>query len=85
MAISKLKVDASVYTEGAGTFNLFNYGSRIGSFDPFNITISGLGSGLSGSITYDADSMDLVITAASSGPALSAFTYNPKKENGHAR
>ncbi|MDF7823561.1 hypothetical protein P4B35_06010 [Pontiellaceae bacterium B12227] len=60
-ATAKLSIDASGLTAGEGDYELLSFGSYTRAFQSENVTISGLADGLSGSITYDADSMNLTV------------------------
>lgn len=71
-ANSVLEIDASGYTGGEGTVALASFATLSGSFNVSNVSIVGLGSGLSGSIVYDADSMDLSIIPEPGSYALLA-------------
>jgi hypothetical protein len=56
---AKLSIDASGLTAGEGDYELLSFGSYTRAFNSTNVTITGLADGLTGSITYDADSMNL--------------------------
>ncbi|MFC5051823.1 PEP-CTERM sorting domain-containing protein [Rubritalea spongiae] len=58
---SELSIDGSSYTGGAGTINLFSYGSA-GTADEFAETISGF-SGYNTDVVYGATGVDLVLSA----------------------
>ena len=62
-ATSKLVIDAANYTGGGASIPLVTFSAVNGSFDPANISISNVPVGLNAAITYDADSMDLVLGA----------------------
>jgi hypothetical protein len=58
-----LSIDGSAFTGGPGTYELVTYGSRTGTFpDPSNISLTGSFNGLQTAISYDADSLNLVLT-----------------------
>lgn len=56
---SQLTIDATGMA--AGVYDLVTFQSQVGIYDLDNITIFGLADDLSGSITYDADSMNLTV------------------------
>ena len=58
---SRLTIDASAYTAGAGTIPLAAFGSRSGEFSPANVTVTGLAPGLSGSVDYTSTSMSFSV------------------------
>ncbi|CAA6677721.1 MULTISPECIES: putative glycoside hydrolase [unclassified Lentimonas] len=59
-----LRVDLSSYIGGSRTIELIRFGSMSGSFDPDNVSFEGLRRGESASISYDADSINLILTSA---------------------
>jgi Hypothetical glycosyl hydrolase family 15/Concanavalin A-like lectin/glucanases superfamily len=56
---SKLEVNLTNYPNTGGTIELVKFTSRTGQFDPANIRIYPSNFGVSGHISYDADSMNL--------------------------
>lgn len=58
---SFLDIDLTDFTPATGTFDLVTFDSRVGSYDLSDITITGLGGGLTASVAYDTNSMNLVI------------------------
>ena len=66
---AKINIDASGYTGGANSIPLINQCSTIaGSFNPANIVINGLTSGLSGSVVSKSDGVYLELTGGGGGP-----------------
>ena len=55
---AKLEIDLSYYTTGGNQLELIKFSSVSGSFDPKNISITGLGGGI---ITMDEDSLNLTV------------------------
>jgi len=55
---AKLEIDLSYYTTGGNQLELIEFSSVSGSFDPKNISITGLGGGV---ITMDEDSLNLTV------------------------
>lgn len=61
-AAQNLVIDASAYTGGAGDIDLITFASNLGG-DFGSVSITGLDAGLASAISYDADSVNLNITA----------------------
>lgn len=64
-----LSVDASAYTGGSGTYELIQFGT-LGDSMWASSAVTGLSGGLTGSIVFDSDSMNLVIIPEPTTSAL---------------
>ena len=70
---SLLTMDLTAFS-GTGSFDLVTFDSMSGTFDSGNISgLTGLSGGRTASISYDADSMNLVIVPEPSSSALLGF------------
>ncbi|MDF7806345.1 hypothetical protein P4E94_02775 [Pontiellaceae bacterium B12219] len=70
---ARLIVDASALETGEGVFELVKFSNLFQEFNPENITITGLKSGLIGTIAYEKNRMMLMIEQGQSG--LGLLTY----------
>ena len=73
---ARLVIDLSSYLGGPRRVELVRFDSRSGSFDPNKISINGLRLGQMAAITYERDSMDLVITAQTQSASMFWFSLN---------
>lgn len=72
-----LRVDLSSYIGGSRIIELVRFGSMSGSFDPNNISFVGLRSWESASISYDANSINLIVTTAPQSASNFWFVQRP--------
>lgn len=73
---AKLNIHLDDYVAGPLTFDLITFASKMGSFDPSNITVTGLDAGESYSLGYDNDSMNLTILGTRDPASMVFFSQN---------
>lgn len=66
---AKINIDASGYTSGTNSIPLIKYTSLAGAYNPANIVITGLSSGLEGTVESQSDGLYLLVTGGVSTPA----------------
>ncbi|MFC1765938.1 putative glycoside hydrolase [Planctomycetota bacterium] len=76
-ASARLEIDLLAYLGGPRRVELVRFAYRRGAFDPNRIGISGLRPGQTASITYDDDSMDLIIAAQAQSASMFWFSLSP--------
>ena len=76
---AKINIDASAYTGGVKSIPLIKYTSVVGAYNPANIVLTGLASGLDGVVASKADGLYLDITGEGGGgqPVTPDPTPNP--------